>query len=71
MPAKTTKIKTTENISFRITQDLHRDLEKYARTQRDELGQQLSPPLAARRLFHLALKNVLSHTNEPTSDEKG
>ena len=43
-------------VNFKITEDLFRDLSEYSKSQRDEVGQLLTPPTAARRLMVLGLE---------------
>jgi len=46
----------TQLISYKISPELYKKLQKYADTQKDEAGLTLSPSLAARRLMLEALK---------------
>jgi hypothetical protein len=71
MPIRAVKTKRTKGVSFRVSSDLYRTLEKYARTQRDDLGQPLSPPVAARRLFQKALNEELANIKDKDPDQNG
>jgi hypothetical protein len=48
----------TKLVSFKISHDLFKELERYAASQKDEAGLLLSPSLAARRLMLDALKKL-------------
>ncbi len=45
-------------VSFKLGQDLYKQLSAYAETQVDESGKQLSPSLGARRLMLEGLKRT-------------
>lgn len=49
--------KKTQVISFRVTEEIFRDLLKYSATQKDELGSPLNVTSAARRLMLAALQD--------------
>lgn len=46
-------------ISFRVTQDIYRDLLQVATEEQDDAGRQLNPAAAARRLMRQALEGRL------------
>jgi hypothetical protein len=50
---------STQLISYKISPELCKKLQKYADTQTDEAGLELSPSLAARRLMLESLKRWL------------
>ena len=49
-----------ELVSFKLSANLYEQLRKYAKTQTDESGAELSPSLAARRLMLESLKRQSS-----------
>lgn len=68
MPKKRRTPKTTELVSFRITQGLFKILETHGKSLTDDAGQSLSAPMAARRILVEALKKIEKSSTEENAD---
>ena len=68
MPKKRRTPKSTELVSFRVTQGLFKALENHGKSLTDDSGQILSAPMTARRIVLEALKVIEKATAKEHSD---
>jgi hypothetical protein len=68
MPKKRRTPKSTELVSFRITQGLFKILEGHGKSLTEDSGQTLSAPMAARRIVIEALRKIDKSISDESAD---